>query len=96
MIKLTVADIKEQRLKTLGIPKSHKCPHCGKRQELNDIDRFYLAESIQANFAGMWALLHCGRCGWVDKIYPTRINGVECTKQECDKLQEEMERYVNE
>ena len=41
----------------------------------------------------MWALLHCGHCGWVDKIYPTRINGVKCTPKECDELLKEIREY---
>lgn len=78
---------------TLGIPKQHKCPNCKQTEKLNDEERYNLAYSILCNCAGMWALLHCGHCGWVDKIYPTRINGVKCTPKECDELLKEIKKY---
>lgn len=77
-------------IKTLGIPKQHVCPNCKKRQALNDNDRRNIAEGIMANEAGMWDLIHCERCGWVDMIYPAQINGIKCTKAECDELHLEM------
>jgi hypothetical protein len=46
-----------------------------------------------ANSNGLWSLEHCGNCGYVVKTYPTRINGVECTKEECEKLADEIKRY---
>lgn len=73
-------------INSLGIAKSHKCPNCKRTEKLNNEERYNLAYSILCKGAGMWALLHCGHCGWVDKIYPTRINGVKCTHDECEKL----------
>lgn len=46
-----------------------------------------------SNGNGLWALLHCGHCGYVDTIYPTRINGVECTPEECEQLMKEITKY---
>ena len=45
------------------------------------------------NCKGLWALLHCGHCGYVDTIYPIRINGEECTPEECEKLMKEITKY---
>ena len=45
------------------------------------------------NCNGLWALLHCGYCGYVDTIYPIRINGEECTPEECEKLMKEITKY---
>ena len=45
------------------------------------------------NGNGLWALLHCGHCGYVDTIYPTRINGVECTPEECEQLMQEIKKF---
>ena len=46
-----------------------------------------------SNHKGLWALLHCGHCGYVDTIYPIRINGKECTPEECEKLMKEIAKY---
>lgn len=78
---------------TLGIPKQHKCPNCKKTEKLNKEERYNLAYSMMCNGVGMFALLHCGHCGWVDKIYPTRINGIKCTPKECDELLKEIKKY---
>lgn len=80
-------------INSLGIAKSHKCPNCKRTEKLNNEERYNLAYSILCNGAGMWALLHCGHCGWVDKIYPTRINGIKCTPHECKKLFLEIKEY---
>lgn len=83
----------KDRIETLGIPKSHKCPNCRKTTTLSYDERNNLAECILANGAGLWALLHCDYCGWVDEFYPTAINGVPATKEECEALFAEMKKY---
>ncbi len=80
-------------INSLGIAKSHKCPNCSKVERLNEEERHDIAECILNNGAGMFALLHCGHCGWVDKIYPTRINGIKCTPKECDELLSEIRQF---
>ena len=82
-----------ENIKTLGIPKSYKCSGCGRRVNLGFSERKNLADCIMANYAGLWALSHCKHCGYVDKIYPIRINRVNCTPAECDKLFEEIKKY---
>ena len=84
---------------------SFKCWHCeylenesgeclyGKTESLNISERKNLADCMISNSKGLWALLHCGYCGYVDVIYPIRINGEECTPEECEKLMEEITKY---
>ena len=83
----------KDNIKTLGIPKRHKCPNCKKTESLKISERYNLAECMISNGNGLWALLHCGHCGYVDTIYPTRINGVECTPKECEQLMKEITKY---
>ena len=83
----------KDNIKTVGIPKRHKCPHCGKTESLNISERKNLADCMISNSKGLWALLHCGCCGYVDVIYPIRINGEECTPEECETLMEEITKY---
>ena len=83
----------KDNIKTLGIPKWHKCPNCKKTENLNIPERHNLAACMISNGNGLWALLHCGYCGYVDTIYPTRINGIECTPEECEQLMKEITKY---
>ena len=83
----------KDNIQTLGIPQKVKCPHCGRTESLDVLRRRDLAESMMSNSNGLWALLHCGWCGYVRQIYPTRINGIACTKKECMELFEEIKRY---
>ena len=83
----------KENINTIGISRLHKCPHCGKTESLKISERYNLAECMISNGNGLWALLHCGHCGYVDTIYPTRINGVECTPQECEQLTKEITKY---
>ena len=83
----------KDNIKTLGIPKRHKCPHCGKTESLNIPEREFIADCMISNRKGLWVLLHCGHCGYVDVIYPIRINGEECTPEECETLMEEITKY---
>lgn len=83
----------KDNIMTLGIPKRHKCPHCGKTESLNISERQNIADCMISNCKGLWALLHCGHCGYVDTIYPIRINGKECTPEECEKLMKEITKY---
>jgi hypothetical protein len=46
-----------------------------------------------ANCKGIWCLEHCGHCGYVNTVYPTAINGVACTREECKQLFEEIRQY---
>lgn len=81
---------------SLGITKQHKCPYCGKYERLKNDERYNLVNCMMNNCRGLWALLHCGHCGYVDKVYPIRINGISCTPKECDKLIEEIKKYDKE
>ena len=83
----------KDNIMTLGIPKRHKCPHCGKTESLNISERKNLADCMINNCEGLWALLNCGHCGYVNTIYPIRINGEECTPEECEKLMKEIAKY---
>ena len=65
----------------------------GKTESLNIPEREFIADCMISNRKGLWALLHCGHCGYVDVIYPIRINGEECTPEECKKLMEEITKY---
>lgn len=85
----------KENIKTLRIPKSFKCPNCAKRVYLSTEERINLADCVISNGAGLWALAQCGHCGYVRRIYPTAVNGVEITPSECDKLFEEIKMWDN-
>ena len=73
-----------------------KIPMLGKTESLNISERHNLADCMISNGNGLWALLHCGYCGYVDTIYPIRINGEECTPEDCEKLMEEIDAVRND
>lgn len=82
-------------IRTLGVPQRIKCPKCKKSYRLGFDERRALADCMMYNSCGLWALSHCKHCGWVDTIYPTAINGISCTEEECKKLFDEMNTYAN-
>jgi hypothetical protein len=86
----------KENIKSLGIPKSRRCPHCEKMIYRSVGERHNMADCMLANCKGLWCLEHCGHCGWVAKIYPTTINHIPCTQDECEKLFEEIKQYEEE
>jgi hypothetical protein len=83
----------KNNIKTIGIPKVFKCPNCHRKNYRTKEQRHNMAECIIANSAGLWCLEECSYCWWVAKIYPSAINGIPCTHEECDRLFEEMKQY---
>lgn len=88
--------IKERFIVSIGIPKTVKCPACGRKETLDICERKNIAECIVNNSAGLWALNLCGNCGYTYQIFPKMINAVPCTKEECEKLFEELKKYEAE
>ena len=81
----------EAYVKALGIPREHKCSRCKKITYSNAEQRNNMAECMVHNCAGIWCLVQCRHCGYVDQMYPTSINGIECTEEECKKLFKEID-----
>ncbi len=80
-------------IRSLGIERDAECPHCGKSWRRTIEERRNMADCMTSNHAGLWVLDGCPYCGWLNKIYPVRINNIPCTPEECDRLSKELKRY---
>lgn len=88
---MTFVELKKS-IETYGVKKQHTCPFCGFQWELNNTQRFHLAECMQENPHGIWAFLNCPNCGYINTLYPTALNSVKVTKAECEEITEKMKK----
>lgn len=80
----------ERFVKSLGIPKTHKCSSCKNTTYFAANERHLIADCMMNNCKGIWCLVECFHCGYTEIMYPNKINGIECTDEECDKLFKEL------